>query len=112
MMSDPRFSLPNKLTPRASVQLTITVATPSPVGNMVLEYQMVKAFQFWFGQFADVNTAVPTWNAGYSVSGTPSFFFNDTATTEIYTLSLHDALPISAGGSSPVHLGVHFATSG
>src|SRR5258708_18092148 len=26
------------------------------------------------------------------------FFFNDTATTEIYTLSLHDALPILAGG--------------
>src|SRR2546425_9197739 len=25
------------------------------------------------------------------------FFFNDTATTEIYTLSLHDALPISTG---------------
>ena len=24
----------------------------------------------------------------------PIFFFNDTATTEIYTLSLHDALPI------------------
>src|SRR3712207_8499450 len=33
------------------------------------------------------------------------FFFNDTATTEIYTLSLHDALPISNGeervGTSP-----------
>src|SRR5258708_29921700 len=28
-----------------------------------------------------------------------SFFFNDTATTEIYTLSLHDALPISAHSS-------------
>src|SRR5689334_23774637 len=27
------------------------------------------------------------------------FFFNDTATTEIYTLSLHDALPISAARS-------------
>ena len=26
------------------------------------------------------------------------FFFNDTATTEIYTLSLHDALPISFVG--------------
>src|SRR5206468_11075765 len=26
------------------------------------------------------------------------FFFNDTATTEIYTLSLHDALPISDPG--------------
>src|SRR5215203_7520931 len=40
------------------------------------------------------------------------FFFNDTATTEIYTLSLHDALPISRGvrparrhrpGRSPHH---------
>src|SRR2546423_8880574 len=29
------------------------------------------------------------------------FFFNDTATTEIYTLSLHDALPIWAGCRSP-----------
>ena len=29
------------------------------------------------------------------------FFFNDTATTEIYTLSLHDALPISAHASIP-----------
>src|SRR5256885_5567493 len=28
------------------------------------------------------------------------FFFNDTATTEIYTLSLHDALPICPGGLS------------
>src|SRR2546430_8544514 len=28
------------------------------------------------------------------------FFFNDTATTEIYTLSLHDALPISPGSPS------------
>src|SRR5258705_359925 len=31
------------------------------------------------------NPAIVTWNV---------FFFNDTATTEIYTLSLHDALPI------------------
>src|SRR3712207_8834332 len=28
----------------------------------------------------------------------PFVFFNDTATTEIYTLSLHDALPIYGGG--------------
>src|SRR5499425_3795339 len=32
------------------------------------------------------------------------FFFNDTATTEIYTLSLHDALPIVVGGFEPVDL--------
>src|SRR6267143_6879745 len=30
-----------------------------------------------------------------SLFGDIFFFFNDTATTEIYTLSLHDALPIS-----------------
>src|SRR2546422_8163430 len=30
---------------------------------------------------------------------TSFFFFNDTATTEIYTLSLHDALPICPGHS-------------
>ena len=30
------------------------------------------------------------------------FFFNDTATTEIYTLSLHDALPIPLGNSIPL----------
>src|SRR5437667_12846926 len=41
------------------------------------------------------------------------FFFNDTATTEIYTLSLHDALPISpasfttpADAVSPSHFRV------
>src|SRR2546430_17467117 len=31
------------------------------------------------------------------------FFFNDTATTEIYTLSLHDALPISRPRPGGVH---------
>src|SRR2546426_10989295 len=36
------------------------------------------------------------------------FFFNDTATTEIYTLSLHDALPIS----SPIARGSARSTRG
>src|SRR2546422_11041577 len=31
------------------------------------------------------------------------FFFNDTATTEIYTLSLHDALPICRSVANEVH---------
>src|SRR6478609_10204224 len=31
----------------------------------------------------------------FCVTSCVFFFFNDTATTEIYTLSLHDALPIS-----------------
>src|SRR2546429_9983444 len=43
------------------------------------------------------------------------FFFNDTATTEIYTLSLHDALPIShqaAGGRSAPRTDRDFAFLG
>src|SRR5258705_6111641 len=35
------------------------------------------------------------------MSGFFLFFFNDTATTEIYTLSLHDALPISRPRCTP-----------
>src|SRR5438552_17686366 len=45
------------------------------------------------------------------------FFFNDTATTEIYTLSLHDALPISSRSAartasrSPWAWASHFSPS-
>src|SRR3712207_7164239 len=38
---------------------------------------------------SDVVVTVDTWVVSFYF-----FFFNDTATTEIYTLSLHDALPI------------------
>src|SRR2546430_17058618 len=36
------------------------------------------------------------------------FFFNDTATTEIYTLSLHDALPICGDHPPPHGVGIGF----
>src|SRR3712207_6961036 len=39
------------------------------------------------------------WSTGARTVYFDFFFFNDTATTEIYTLSLHDALPISARGN-------------
>src|SRR5260370_14478185 len=39
------------------------------------------------------------WSPPFSIV----FFFNDTATTEIYTLSLHDALPISLPGATSNH---------
>src|SRR3989339_271337 len=49
------------------------------------------------------------WNSSsnkcyYTLGSSPFFFFNDTATTEIYTLSLHDALPICS--SSPQYFRV------
>src|SRR2546426_1560992 len=39
------------------------------------------------------------------------FFFNDTATTEIYTLSLHDALPISSAPIRSHALGANGAAA-
>src|SRR5258708_2509618 len=39
-------------------------------------------------------------NSNNLLSGVVSFFFNDTATTDIYTLSLHDALPICSSRSA------------
>src|SRR5258707_4597423 len=45
----------------------------------------------------------PVLSISYSVPSTSTrmlFFFNDTATTEIYTLSLHDALPICSRSRS------------
>ena len=41
-----------------------------------------------------------------------SFFFNDTATTEIYTLSLHDALPSTRSRSPPAKVFEALAASG
>src|SRR5438132_8252683 len=39
-------------------------------------------------------------------------FFNDTATTEIYTLSLHDALPISGGDVCHLPVNITIASEG
>src|SRR6266702_4869511 len=41
------------------------------------------------------------WRCSSLTSGSVFFFFNDTSTTEIYTLSLHDALPISIRSGRP-----------
>ena len=43
----------------------------------------------------EISRGVCLWGGGgWGGGGGGVFFFNDTATTEIYTLSLHDALPI------------------
>src|SRR2546426_8162233 len=48
---------------------------------------MISLLSFLFIHYVFLSTPVPFMSF--------FFFFNDTATTEIYTLSLHDALPIS-----------------
>src|SRR5688572_3259681 len=49
----------------------------------------------WQGRIAtQVDLACFARTEHFAFGGERLFFFNDTATTEIYTLSLHDALPI------------------
>src|SRR5476649_864249 len=65
-------------------------------------FEGIQGFKIWFSQI--FNTRLLKFNEPPFVSGKrvkarkfgplEGFFFNDTATTEIYTLSLHDALPI------------------
>src|SRR5450432_1992491 len=62
--------------------------------------KITEAAVIWRAFRSRVFCMYPCWRvSSFSFSSTASlfFFFNDTATTEIYTLSLHDALPISSG---------------
>ena len=54
----------------------------------------------------------PDGRIGTGVQRCARFFFNDTATTEIYTLSLHDALPIFVSGADQVAVYLGIATMG
>jgi hypothetical protein len=88
-------------------------ARSNPTGNLVLEYQMVKEQQFWFAQFADVNVGVSLgWAATYVVGTTPSNWSANQTQTYSVTLTNTGSQSWAAGGSNPVHLGVHFANMG
>src|SRR6266496_4917196 len=52
--------------------------------------------------FAAGDHTITTPGNAYEVGCNWLFFFNDTATTEIYTLSLHDALPIQRRATDSV----------
>jgi hypothetical protein len=112
--TDQRFSLPNDVAPGSTVSLTIDVTAPSNAGNLVLEYQMLKQYQFFFAQYADVNVSVgiSVWQASYSVVNTPTTW--STGQTRTYGVSVTNTgnLTWSAQGGTPIMLGVHFANTG
>jgi hypothetical protein len=111
--TDQRFALPADLAPGASSTLSITVTAPAKSGNLVLEYQMVKEYQFWFDQYADVNvTVAPSWSAGYSVGTTPTSWSSSQSQIYSVVVTNNGTQTWPAGGSNPVHLGIHFAASG
>jgi hypothetical protein len=112
--TDQRYSLAADLAPGASATLTISVTAPARTGTVVVEYQMVKELQFWFSQFADLNLTLGSllWAASYDVSSTPTSWSG--GQTRIYNVTATNTgtQTWTAGGSNPVHLGVHFANTG
>src|SRR6266446_2968422 len=56
--------------------------------------QQIRRYCGSLGSIPRLDVYVVSVNRRKTSLGLRSFFFNDTATTEIYTLSLHDALPI------------------
>ena len=93
--------------------LSISVTAPANSGDLVLEYQMVKEYQFWFAQFADVSITVQApWAANYSVSATPTSWGTNQTQTYSVTITNAGSQVWPATGANPVHLGVHFANAG
>jgi hypothetical protein len=112
-LTDQRFPLPADVPPGASINLTVAVTAPATTGDLVLEYEAVWEGRLWFSQFADVNAAVlagPV--ASYRVNATPTRWVS--SETHSYTISVTNTgnLLWPAGGTTPVHLGVHFARKG
>ena len=111
--TDQRFTLPNDVSPGASVTLTIAVTAPGSSGSMTLEYEMVKESQFWFSQVSDVAvTVAPPWSASYSAGSTPLTWASNQTQTYSVTLTNNGTQTWPAGGGNPVHLGVHFIIGG
>jgi hypothetical protein len=114
--TDQRFNLPADLAPGSSLTLTISVTAPgNTTGNLVIEYQMVEEGQFWFGQFADVNTTVTlsnAWVATYGVASTPTIWSTQQSQTYSVTVTNNGTQSWPAGGPNPVDLGVRFANVG
>src|SRR5207248_1746309 len=80
---------------------------------LVLEFQMVKEYQFWFQQFADVDAAiVANWSADYMTTGAPTTWTTGQTQTFSVTLTNNGNQSWPASGANPVHLGVHFANVG
>jgi hypothetical protein len=107
------FSLPRDVVSGGSMTLTITVAAPNRTGAISVEYQMVKAHQFWFDQYADVaGTVTSLWSAAYDVTNTPTTWGVSQARTYTVTLTNNGFSTWTASGSDPVYLQVSFSTSG
>jgi len=110
-LSDQRVSLPNDVSPGATVSLNVSATAPATPAA-VLEVEAVKEQQFWFSEWSPiaVTTVTPVWAAGYDLSQAPRPWTSGQTQTFNVTLTNLGNQTWPAGGSNPVRLGVHFTT--
>ncbi len=111
--TDRRFELPSDLAPGASVAIPVTITAPASGGNYVLEAEMVKELQFWFGPSAGMaaKVAAPLWAASYDVSAAPSgWTAGQTRSFNVRVTNTGNQTWPSTG-TNLVHLGLHFANA-
>src|SRR2546425_40291 len=91
---------------------TVVTISASPLGlttkPATFTLTVVGAFDY---SLSALPSTLSVTQGGVAGVETVTFFFNDTAATEIYSLSLHDALPISASLFSPASCSPQLAGS-
>jgi uncharacterized protein YkwD len=111
-VTDNRFALAADVAPGGSATINATFTAPTTPGNYFLEAEMVKEGVAWFPQYLDssIVDGVPVWSAAYSVSGAPTTVSPGGTATYSVNVSNIGNTTWSAGGTTPVHLGIHFST--
>jgi hypothetical protein len=106
--------LPNDVAVGQTVSIPVTATAPSNGSAPVLEAQLVKEQQFWFGEWTAVaiTTAPAAWLGGYDLSQAPRAWAAGQTATFSVTLTNTGNQAWPAGGTNPVRLGLHFATGG
>ena len=112
-LSDQRVSLPADLSPGASVTVMVSATAPASASPAVLEVEAVKEWQFWFKEWSPVSVTSTTnvWAAGYDLTQAPRTWAPGQTQTFTVVLTNQGNQTWPAGGTSPVHLGLHFANT-
>src|SRR3990172_5064689 len=99
----PSFFLMIRRPPRSTLFPYTTLFRSIPLlwGQLLrLQYALLRVVSF-FGAENETDRQSTRLNSSHGYISYAVFFFNDTATTEIYSLSLHDALPIYSVAVGP-----------
>ena len=109
--TDQRIALRNDVLPGGSA--TMTFAATAPAAPAVLEAELVKESQFWFNDWGSlsVGSTPALWSAAFDLSQVPLYWAPGQSQTFAVPVTNTGNQAWPAGGSVPVHIGVHFATT-